>query len=92
MNVTHWHDLGVYDADGNHIGTMLDLFQSGGTELEKIDGISADGGIDGWEGYYIASPGEEPDWDTPRGPVDWDGFADDVKTRVLGITDNRTTV
>lgn len=31
-------------------------------------------GVISWPGRFIAAEGEHPDWDTPRGMVDWTGF------------------
>ncbi|HEX6938612.1 MAG TPA: hypothetical protein VF158_04320, partial [Longimicrobiales bacterium] len=57
--------------------------------IVHIDGVSQPlepahlvGRVDEWdgdrpvviEGVLLAAPGEDPDWDTPRAPVDWTGL------------------
>lgn len=77
MEQTHWRDLVVTDTDGQ-TGTLGDLVDHCPANLDnaKID----DGAIEAWEGFMLSAPGEEPDWDTPRGAVDWSGFADALNT------------
>ncbi|HEX7048738.1 MAG TPA: hypothetical protein VF188_00900, partial [Longimicrobiales bacterium] len=66
--------------------------------IVHIDGVSQPlepahlvGRVDEWdgdrpvviEGVLLAAPGEEPDWDTPRAPVDWTGLRAAVEAASL---------
>ena len=73
---TTWRDLIVTDDEGDtdNLGIMVDI---GEFSLSNI--TLANGRIQTWDNRYISAPGEEPEWDTPRVPVNWDGFADSLK-------------
>ena len=79
---TRWQDLIVWN-DGQEVGTLAEMIASRDRGLTQIDAIGEDGSIAGWQQYFITTEGEEPDWDTPRGEVDWTGFA--VALQATGI-------
>lgn len=66
-----WRELIVTNTEGEQ--TAL------GDALEKtpqlLDSASIENGeLQLWGQHYLSAPGEEPEWDTPRVPVDWTGF------------------
>lgn len=69
--MVRWNELIVTNEDG-HAATLGELVeaQDAGLALATI----RDGQIAEWPGYYLSAPGEEPDWNTPHGAVDWTGF------------------
>ena len=69
---TNWTDLLVTDSDGEQWGTLGSIVESAPANLDnaEIDG----GRIAAWDGFLLSAEGEEPDWDTPRTTVNWDGF------------------
>ena len=71
--MTHWTELTVTDEAGVRLLPLGALVAEGYDRLPDI-ALDAFGGIDQWQQHMIAAPGEEPDWDTPRGDVDWAGF------------------
>ncbi len=75
QEAVNWRNLGVTNNDGESLGTLGEVLDNASdaaiTEIELND----DGSIDTWADHMIAAPDEEPDWDTPRVPVDWTGFA-----------------
>ena len=73
-----WRELIVSDADGyqDSLGRMVS------TAPENLDTATiTDGQITEWPQMFIAAPGEDASWDTPRGEVDWTGFADALQPR-----------
>ena len=75
MNATEqisWRELIVTDTDGDSWQTLGELVDSAPANLDNA--IIVDGRIDSWCGFFISAPDEDPDWDTPRNPVDWSGF------------------
>lgn len=65
-----WRDLVVYRDTAVTLGAMVDSKDAGLAVLL----LSDDGAIDTWPGHLVAGPSEEPEWDTPKVPVDWAGF------------------
>jgi hypothetical protein len=83
---TNWKDLAVTDGDGENWGTLGELVDNAPANLDNAV-IAADGSIESWPQMYIAAPDEEADWDTPRGPVDWTGFAEALKAARGAVED-----
>jgi len=78
---TKWTDLIVMDSDGEYrgmLGNIADCRDDETIEWLATITLSASGGIDSWPDYFVSAPGEEYDWDTPRGEVDWAGFAEAI--------------
>lgn len=71
-NILNWRNLNVYDSDGDYWGDLGSLVESAPANLDNADIV--DRKIESWPGFFIASPDEEPDWDTPRSNVDWEDF------------------
>ena len=71
--MTHWTELTVTDESGVRLVPLGALVAAGYDRLTDI-ALDANGAIDQWQQHMIAAPDEQPDWDTPRGPVDWTGF------------------
>jgi hypothetical protein len=70
---TNWRDLVVTDA--NDPSATTELGKLADTAPETLDSaVIVDGAISEWTDYFLSAPGEAPDWDTPRGDVDWTGF------------------
>jgi hypothetical protein len=70
---TNWRDLTITVGEGEtgNLGEIADNYP------ETLDGATiVNGAIDTWTGHFLSAPGETPDWDTPRGAVDWTGFED----------------
>ena len=69
---TNWADLLVTDSDGKPWGTLGSIVESAPANLDnaEIDGRR----IAAWDGFLLSAEGEEPDWDTPKIIVNWDGF------------------
>lgn len=67
-----WTDLRVYDVEGDDIGSLGQIVERAPELLATAR--TAEGRIAEWGQHFIAAPGEEPDWDTPAGGVDWTGF------------------
>ena len=67
-----WSELIVTDSDGNTGDTLGSMVELCSANLDTA--VLNNGRIVEWPGFILSAPGEEPDWDTPRGPVDWDGF------------------
>jgi hypothetical protein len=70
----NWKNIVVTNEDGKSIGTLETIKDDMPHLLETATIV--DGLIESWPGFYISAPGETPDWDTPKCPVDWRGFAD----------------
>ena len=70
---TSWRELDVYGDDGERLGTLAAVLL---IDANLESATIADGRIDTWPHRFIAAPGEAPDWDTPRGAVDWRGFTE----------------
>jgi len=66
---TLWKDLIVYDDECRELGTLGEITQD---HPEMVSVFNHP--LDGWPGHFIAAEGEEPDWNTPKGEVDWEGF------------------
>lgn len=73
MNTIHWQNLNVTDADGQHAGTLGEMVRLSPTNLDSAI-LNEDGSLSEATGFFLSADGEDPDWDTPRGPVDWNGF------------------
>ena len=70
---TPWRELEVTNCDNERVGNLSGFIGTG----FRVDFIVVrDGKIAEWPDFFIAAPGEEPDWDTPRGAVDWTGFVE----------------
>jgi hypothetical protein len=73
----NWRNLIVSEGNadmGRTLGDMLTEYAAGDNDcLDRVK-LATDGSIDSWEQLFISAPGEDPEWDTPRVPVDWDGF------------------
>jgi len=74
----HWSELEVYDDESNYIGTLGDLVENAPENLDNV--VIENGKISEWSDYFIAAPGENPDWDTPKGPVDWTSFENRLRS------------
>jgi len=72
--MTSWRDLVVSDADGNTGDTLGFFVDSAPANLD--DATIQNGRIVEWPGFFLSIEGEESDWDTPRGDIDWAGFED----------------
>jgi hypothetical protein len=70
----NWRDIVVTNDDGREIGT-LEHIKNDMPHLLETATIQA-GLIESWPGFFISAPGENPDWDTPKCPVNWNGFVD----------------
>lgn len=68
---THWTALVVHDSD-ERFGDLGDILRQAPATL--YNATIRDGKIAEWPGYFLATPGEAPAWDTPKRPVDWSGF------------------
>ena len=68
---TAWRELNVY-SEGELWGSLGELVDNAPANLDgaRIE----DGQIAEWQDFLIAAPGEDPDWNTPAGPVDWTLF------------------
>jgi hypothetical protein len=79
-----YRELLLIDAQGNGETTIGDAIDRAiaSHEIGEFDGqlltVASDGSVESWDGYFVAAPGENPDWDTPRLMVDWSGFAEAV--------------
>lgn len=71
-----WRELVVSDSDGAW-GPLGELVENAPANLD--DATIEHGMIVYWPGMFLAAPGEDPDWDTPRGEVDWAGFEDKLR-------------
>lgn len=71
----HWQELLTCDSDGNEM--RLTDFLSECQEGALIGNITLDqfGQLATWDQRYVYFPGEEPGPETPRAPVDWQGFS-----------------
>jgi hypothetical protein len=77
MATLHWAQLRVTNANGTDIGTLGDVVREG-----QATGMTLrpDGSLDTWPDHFVSAPDEEPEWDTPHGPVDWTGLAEATGT------------
>ena len=78
MHVTNWKDLRcIYIGQDASYGEpklyLEDIVKASPVALKNHATIE-DGRIVTFLDYYILSPEETPDWDTPRVLVDWTGF------------------
>ncbi len=85
MTTVHWRELEVHDADG-FVGHLGELVDDAPANLDACE-LNEDGSVSEWQGHFVAAPGEAPDWDTPRGEVDWSGLAAALKA-ARGAEDN----
>ncbi len=69
----NWRELEVHEVDG-YLGHLGELVDDAPANLDTCE-LADDGSIDTWPQHMVAAPGEEPEWDTPHGRVDWAGFA-----------------
>jgi len=72
----NWQNLIVTDDNGAEIGSLCEVIRS--TTTAASIQIDEAGAVVAWPYHFIAAPGEVPDWNTPAGPVDWTGFADEL--------------
>ena len=68
----NWRQLQVTDGDGDSFGDLGTLVETAPANLDSA--TIEDGKIVSWDGFFMAAPDEDPDWDTPRVEVDWTGF------------------
>ena len=73
MATTDWKDLIVTGEDGYTWDTLGDLLNKAPANLDTAT-LAEDGTITSWPDFFLSAEGEDPNWDTPRGPVDWRGF------------------
>ena len=69
-----WENLNVRDGDGCPIGSLLDVVTQSPDIL--LMATVRGGKIIQWPDYYISADDEIPDWDTPRGDINWTGFTE----------------
>jgi hypothetical protein len=69
---TRWQDL-IVTTEGETWDPLGELVRTAPANLD--DATIEDGRITAWPGFFISAPGEAPAHDTPRGSVDWTGFA-----------------
>lgn len=75
MSTIKWSDLIVTGEDNQPGGTLGEWLSEPHYHESALASIRMrDGHIESWDSYFISAPGEEPEWDTPRVPVDWNGF------------------
>jgi len=74
-----WRDLSVTNDEGETLdATLGEIVDAGeGGFLFKY-GTWVNGVPVSIQYYFLSAPGEEPDWDTPRCPVDWAGLENAV--------------
>jgi hypothetical protein len=70
---TAWRALLVTDSAGDEWGPLGGIVDRAPANMDTAR-LGAGGEIVEWAGFFMAAPGESPDWDTPRGPVDWSGL------------------
>jgi hypothetical protein len=70
--MTNWRDLIVYEVIDGFVDRLGTLVDNKSNILNNI--VIKNGFISEWRDYFIAMPGEIPDWKTPRGNIDWTGF------------------
>lgn len=82
MKTTNWKDLIVSEGEPNaNCGTLGFIVHNAPANLDDAE-ISG-GKITSWDGFFLSAPGEVADWNTPRGDVDWDGFAETLAAQKL---------
>ena len=67
-----WRDLIVTDAEGDTAGTLGWFVDHAPANLDNA--VIEGGVLKIWDGYFISAEGEDPNFDTPKVPVDWSGF------------------
>jgi hypothetical protein len=72
--MTNWRELLVTDDTGDLWGTLGGLVDSAPSTLDTCVLNPGDTGIAEWPRFFVHADGEEPNWNTPRGAVDWTGF------------------
>lgn len=77
--MTNWRQLTATYTGGESCN-LGDLLEAAGCGRDTIGGIVLDdtGKIIEWQEVFVSADGEEPDWDTPRCPVDWTGLVEAV--------------
>jgi hypothetical protein len=70
----NWKNLLVTDSDGDSWGELGAVVSSAPANLDGV--VVENGAISEWNGFYLSAEDETPDWDTPRGAVDWTGFTE----------------
>jgi hypothetical protein len=76
---TRWQDLRVTDNQGVTAAESLGWFvENAPANLDNA--VIEHGKISEWPDYLLSAEGEDPDWDTPHGEVDWTGFEDALNT------------
>jgi hypothetical protein len=76
MNI-NWTNLQITDGDGDSWGSLGALVSSAPANLDSA--VISNGKITEWAGFFLHTEDEEPDFDTPRHGVDWDGFAEAIE-------------
>ena len=72
--MTNWQDLIVTDADQQMNFRLGDYLADPANPRDDIE-LNSDGSMGAWAQFFVSAPGENADCDTPRGDVDWEGFA-----------------
>ena len=75
--MTNWTELNVTDGDGM-VSNLGELVRCAPANLDSA--VITEGRIAQWDGFLIAAPGEDAEYDTPRVAVDWDGFENALKS------------
>ncbi len=86
FNPTRWQDLVVWN-EGEIVGSLAGFCDENDDALAGIV-LSAAGQISEWPYFFVAADGEDPDWDTPRGAVDWAGFAEALAEALAEATED----
>ena len=77
-HTTSWQDLRVSPSDGDgddlSLGEMVQSKE--GRDVLDHYAVIHNGEITDFTQSFLSAPGEAPDWNTPRGDVDWVGFED----------------
>lgn len=84
MDRPNWTDLNVVDSEGDNWGNLGDIVRDAPANLDNAEIV--DGAIEQWPGYFMSRPGEDANWDTPAGAVDWAGFEDALASSRGGRT------
>jgi len=67
-----WTELEVHDTEGPTGDTIENFVKLAPANFDCA--VIDNGRLVVWPQFMLAAPGEEPDYDTPRGAVDWAGF------------------
>ncbi len=80
-----WDRLEVTGCDGSPCGTLGEMVAEHCANLESIR-LGTDGSIEEWPQHFVAGPDEDPNWDTPREPVDWFGFREALQAALKEVS------